>query len=202
MHSRDSQTAFPLPELVGRVAVIGGMASDKTSLMIGLALNQVNQRGTVLCLDARSHRQTEMQFRLLLRKSAVYVPLPATGEIPAEVSQPVMKTLSDGLATDECAPLLLLDGVRSTPPWEHFLSFALNAGAVVVELLASPAGLVFGRYDTVLLLRERVDQADVVSRAVGRKVSAEDLTSIKSGEGVLIHRARTLHVVLPVYGER
>ena len=188
----------PLPELVGRVAVLGGTASDKTALCVGLALRQARQQGIVLCLDARRHRQAEVQFRLLLRGSAHYVPLPASGEVPAELVQTALRTLSHGLTQAAVRPpLLLLDSVRENPDWERTLAFLLNAGAVVVELLPSPTALVFGRYDTVLLLRTDADAADAYSRAVGRKVSAEELRDLKAGEGVLVHLARIYRVALP-----
>ena len=146
----------PLPELRGRVA----------ALCVGLALRQVQQQGIVLCLDARRHRQAEVQFRLLLRGSAHYVPLPASGEVPAELVQTALRTLSRGLTQAAVRPpLLLLDSVRENPDWERTLAFLLNAGAVVVDLLPSPTALVFGRYDTVLLLRTDADAADAYSRA-------------------------------------
>ena len=187
-----------LPELVGRVAVLGGTASDKTALCVGLALRQARQQGIVLCLDARRHRQAEVQFRLLLRGSAHYVPLPASGEVPAELVQTTLRTLSRGLTQAAVRPpLLLLDSVRENPDWERTLAFLLNAGAVVVDLLPSPTALVFGRYDTVLLLRADADAADAYSRAVGRKVGAEELLDLKAGEGVLVHLARIYQVALP-----
>ncbi|MBI3302080.1 MAG: hypothetical protein HYZ72_08405 [Deltaproteobacteria bacterium] len=196
--AEESYAPVPLPELVGRVAVLGGTASDKTALLVRLALRQVRQQGSVLCLDGRRHRQTEVQFRLLLRGSNSYVSLPASGEVPAELAQTALSTVSRGLTqASGPSPLLLLDSVRETPEWERTLAFLLNAGAVVVELLPSPTALVFGRYDTVLLLRVDTAAADACSRAVGRKVSAEDLLSLKAGEGVLIHLAQVQRVALP-----
>ena len=178
--------------------MLGGTASDKTALCVGLALRQVQQQGIVLCLDARRHRQAEVQFRLLLRGSAHYVPLPASGEVPAELVQTALRMLSRGLTQAAVRPpLLLLDSVRENPDWERTLAFLLNAGAVVVELLPSPTALVFGRYDTVLLLRTDADAADAYSRAVGRKVGAEELLDLKAGEGVLVHLARVYRVALP-----
>jgi hypothetical protein len=195
------QAPVPLPELVGRVAVVGGVASDKTALLVGLALRQVRQQGTVLCLDGRRQRQTEVQFRLLLRGSGSYVSLPSTGAVPAEVAHTALSVVSRGLASSsELPPLLLLDSVYETPEWEKTLTFLLNAGAVVVELLPSPTGLLFGRYDTVLLLRADTTVAEACSRAVGRKVSAADLVSLQAGEGVLIHLVRMQRVVLPQAG--
>ena len=188
----------PLPELRGRVAVLGGTASDKTALCVGLALRQVQQQGIVLCLDARRHRQAEVQFRLLLRGSAHHVPLPASGEVPAELVQTTLRTLSHGLTQAAVRPpLLLLDSVRENPDWERTLAFLLNAGAVVVDLLPSPTALVFGRYDTVLLLRTDADAADAYSRAVGRKIGTAELLDLKAGEGVLVHLARVYRVALP-----
>jgi len=106
--------------------------------------------------------------------------------------------LSGGLTGVQVQPpLLLLDSMRDSVDWEQVLSFLLNAGVVVVEILASPAALVFGRYDTVLLLREEGEDVDALSRAVGRKVSPEDIMSLKAGEGVLIHLTQVHRVMLP-----
>jgi hypothetical protein len=189
--------SVPLPELVGRVAVLGGTASDKATFLIGLALRQVRQQGTVLCLDGGRHKQTELQFRLLLRGSNSYVALPPSGEVPSTVAQTMLSTLSRSLATHP--PLLLLDDVQETAEWERTLTFLLNAGVVVVEVLSSPTALVFGRYDTILLLRTVSAAAEELSQCVGRRVSAEVLTSLKEGEGFLIHLARVWRVVLPAW---
>ena len=64
-------------------------------------------------------------------------------------------------------------------------------------MLPHPTALVFGRYDTVILLREELDAAEGISRVVGRRVSAVELQQLKSGEGKLVHRAQVYHVVLP-----
>jgi len=192
------QAPVPLPELVGRVAVLGGVAGDKTALLVGLALRQVRQQGIVLCLDGRRQRQTEVQFRLLLRGNSSYISLPATGEVPIAVAHTALSVVSRSLTSAVGRPpLLLLDSVHETLEWEKPLTFLLNAGAVVVELLPSPAALLFGRYDTVLLLRANTTVAEACSRAVGRKVSTADLVSLQAGEGVLIHLARMQRVVLP-----
>ena len=189
---------LPLPDLFGRVAVLGGSAIEKTSLLIGLALRQVRQQGAVLCLDARRQKQTEVQFRLLLRGSASYLPLPASGIVSDEVAQTALSTMSRALSEEPSRQLLLLlDSVVEDQAWERTLAFLLNAGATVVELLPAPASLVFGRYDTVLLLRTERDIASVLSRSVGRKVSEAELVSLQAGEGVLIHLARTQWVSLP-----
>jgi hypothetical protein len=190
--------AIPLPELAGRVAVLGGMASEKTLLLVGVALRHVRQQGAVMCLDARRQRQTEVQFRLLFRGQTAYVALPPSGEVPEQVTQYALGMISRSLTRD-CGkpPLLLLDNVRETPAWERTLAFFLKAGSVVVELLPSPNALVFGRYDTVLLLRADPTMADALSRAVGRKVSAEDLTNLKPDEGILMQLTRVQRVVLP-----
>jgi hypothetical protein len=191
-------TVIPLPELAGRVAVLGGMTSEKTLLLVGVALRHVQQQGAVMCLDARRQRQTEVQFRLLFRGQAAYVALPPSGEVPEQVTQNVLSMIGRSL-TQDCGkpPLLLLDNVQETPAWEQTLSFFLKAGSVVVELLPSPDALVFGRYATVLLLRADTTTADALSRAVGRKVSAEDLTKLKPDEGILIQLTRVQRVVLP-----
>ena len=190
---------FPLlPDLCGRVAVLGGTTVDKTLLLVGLALRQVRHQGIVLCLDARRQKQTEVQFRLLLRGSASYLSLPITGMVPDEIAQIVLRTVSRALNEEAArSPLLLLDRVLGDQGWERTLIFLLNAGVTVVELLVSPASLVFGGYDTVLLLRANGGTASEISRAVGRKVSDEELVSLKADEGILIHLARTHWVSLP-----
>ncbi|MCS6926568.1 MAG: hypothetical protein NZ578_11775, partial [Candidatus Binatia bacterium] len=96
-----------------------------------------------------------------------------------------------------CPPLLLLDGIPSTPEWERTLSFLLKAGTTVVELLRSPTDLAFGRYDTVLLLRAEGQEAEVLSRAVGRKVSAAALEQLPTGAAIYIALARVQRVLLP-----
>lgn len=193
-----ARTLLPLPDLLGRVAVLGGTATDKTTLLVGLALRQVRQQGTVLCLDARRQKQAEVQFRLLLRGSASYVPLPPSGIVSDEIAQTVLTTMSRALSGEPSRrPLLLLDSVVEDRAWERTVTFLLNAGVMVVELLPSPVSLVFGRYDTVLLLRVDVGTASALSRAVGRKVSEAELVSLKAGEGVLIHLVRAQWVALP-----
>ncbi|MEW6301061.1 MAG: hypothetical protein AB1671_25565 [Thermodesulfobacteriota bacterium] len=189
---------IPLPVLTGRVAVLGGNDQDKTALCVGLAMRQVRQQGTVLCLDARRYRPTEVQFRLLLRGANAHLLLPPAGEVPAEVAQTVLSTVSRGLAgEDSPPPLLLLDGLHTTPEWERTLAFLLKAGTTVVELLRSPTELVFGRYDTVLLLRAGGQEADALSRAVGRKVGAADLEQLPAGAALYIALARVRRVLLP-----
>jgi hypothetical protein len=189
---------LPLPALVGRIAVLGGTDHDKTALLVSLAVQQVHQQGIVLCLDARRYRPTEVQFRLLLRGTGSYLPLPPSGEVPGETAQVMLQTVSRGLVGGKkSSPLLLLDSVSDTPAWEHILSFVLKAGTTVVAFLRSPAELVFGRYDTVLLLRSEADMAEALSRSVGRKVSADELAHLSAGGGVFIHLARVQRVLLP-----
>jgi hypothetical protein len=193
-----ARTLLPLPDLLGRVAVLGGTTTDKTTLLVGLALHQARQHGTVLCLDARRQKQTEVQFHLLLRRSASYVPLPTSGIVSDEIAQTALSTMSRALSGEPSRrPLLLLDTVVEDRAWERTVTFLLNAGVTVVELLPSPASLVFGRYDTVLLLRADVGTASALSRAVGRKVSEAELVNLKAGEGVLIHLMRVQWVALP-----
>jgi hypothetical protein len=193
-----TDTLYPLPELVGRVAILGGDATDKTTCVIGLAVRQMAQHGTVLCLDARHHKQTEVYFRLLLRQPTSYLAVPDSNVIPPSAAQAALSAVSRGLAaTPAPPPLLLLDGLHDTPDWERTVIFLLNAGATVVEILPAPAALVFGRYDTVILLREEPTAAEQMSRAVGRKVAAAELQQLKRGEGRLIHLARVYRVTLP-----
>lgn len=180
------------------MAVLGGNATDKTSFLLGLALRHIRQSGSVLCFDARRHKQTEVQFRLLLRQRARYTQLPASGEVSPELAQTALSVVGQSLASrTDPPPLLLLDSVHESPDWERTVVFLLNAGATVVETLHAPAALIFGRYDTVLLLHEKAEAADALSRAVGRKITAEALTQLKTGEGILIHLAQVYRVVLP-----
>jgi hypothetical protein len=158
----------------------------------------MHHHGTVLCLDARHHKQTEMYFRLLLRQPTSYLALPDSGEVPSPAAHAALSAVSRSLATTpSLPPLLLFDSIRETPDWERTVIFLLNAGATVVEILPHPTALVFGRYDTVILLREEPIAAEQISRAVGRKVSAAELPQLKSGEGRLIHLARVYRVLLP-----
>jgi len=178
--------------------VLGGEANDKTALLLGVALRHVRQSGKILCFDARRSQQTEMQFRLLLRQRARYTQLPLSGEVSPELAQVALSMVSQSLASHtDPPPLLLLDNVRESPDWEQTVVFLVNAGATVVEVLPTPDALIFGRYDTVLVLRENATKAETLSRAVGRRVKAEELTQLKNGEGVLIHLARVYRVVLP-----
>ena len=192
-----SPTRIPLPELIGRIAILGGTASDKSNLLIGLALRQVRQQGTVFCLDARRHQQVELQFRLLLRQRAQYEQVLASGEVSPEMAKNVLGVVSRGLSGRGLPPLLLFDSIEETPDWERTTQFLLKAGATVAEILTSPTALVFGRYDTVLLMRDSEKSADALSRAVGRKVSVEEIVRLKAGEGWLVHLAQMYHVVLP-----
>jgi hypothetical protein len=189
------QSLSPFPQLVGRVAVLGGSETQKTQLLVGLALRQVRQKGVVLCLDGRQQRQTEVQFRLLLRSGQSYISIPSPGEIPPEIERTTLSLLSRGLST--LPPLLLLDGIVETPAWERTLAFLLKAGVVVVELLVEATRLVFGRYDTVLLLHAEQELTESYSRAVGRRVSPEEIQLLPAGEGLLIHLAQTYRVQLP-----
>jgi hypothetical protein len=175
---------------------------------VGLALRQVQQRGLVLCLDARRYKQTEIQFRLLLRENARYIPLPPSGLLPKQIPHEVLKIVSQGLQAQQIQqaqqthaaaappPLLLVDNVNAGAAWERTLSFVLKAGATVVSFLSSAAEVAFGRYDTLLVLPAQTDRADEISRAVGRKVSPEDIMHLPSGEGWLIHLSTVYRVQL------
>lgn len=184
-----------LPEFTGRVAVLGGTSADKAQILVGLALRQVRQQGLVLCLDGRRQKQTEVQFRLLLRGTNSYLALPPSGEIPHDLERTILSTLSRGLPKHP--PLLLLDTVPETPSWARTLTFLLKAGVVLVELLADARQLLFGRYDTVLLLRSDKDAAEAYSKAVGRRASAEAISTIPSAHGLRLHFSQVLPVRLP-----
>jgi len=197
-----SQTRLSLPELIGRVAVLGGTPSDKSSLIVGLALRQARQQGSIFCLDARQHQAVEVQLRLLLRQQAQYRYVRVASEVSADIARSVLSVVGQSLSRHQTLPpLLLCDCLTESHDWERTIQFLLKAEATVVELLASPAGLVFGRYDTVLLLREPITSADAISRAVGRKVSEEQIVQLKAGEGWLIHFTQVYRVTLPSIGE-
>lgn len=202
-------TPPPLPELVGRVAVLGGSDSDKTALNVALALRHTQAHGAVVCLDARHHKQTQIQFRLLLRENAQYIQLPASGRVSSQILQTILKLINQeehlpeerlpGVEDPDLGPpLLLLDGLGAGETLEPMLSFILKAGATVVSLLTSAEEFVFGRYDTVLVLRAEGEAAEAISRAVGRKVSPEDIAHLPATHGWLIHLTQVYQVVLPV----
>ncbi len=189
---------FPLPDLNGRLAVLGGQPRDRTELCLGLALRQASQHGGVVCLDAHGRQQLEMPFRLLLRADTAYIPLPAEGTVSDDIAQQVLQTLQTGLGrTPSLPPLLIVDGAQETADWEHTLTFFLRTGMVVVEFLPDPSRLVFGRYETTLLLRAEGTEAEAISQAVGRKVTAENLAALKPGEGYFIHLSRVYRVRFP-----
>lgn len=184
-----------LPELSGRVAVLGGSGAEKSQLLLSLALRHARQQRGVLCLDGRRQKQTEVQFRLLLRGLHSYVALPSTREVSQEIAQLALRTMSRGLLAQ--SPLLLLDAVVETAAWEQTLVFLLKAGVIVVELLADADSLVFGRYDTVLLLRADKTATETFSKAVGRRVSAEEIQALPAGVGILLHLSHAWRVTLP-----
>jgi hypothetical protein len=203
-----------LPDLIGRVAVLGGQTRSRTELCTALALSQTGQHGVVVCLDAHRRRQLEMPFRLLLRKRAAYILLPADGTVSNAIAQRVLTTLQKGLQvglqqgpqrglSDKQIPppLLLLDGALETADWEQTLTFFLRTGVTIVEFLTSPAALVFGRYETTLLFQSGAESAEAISQAVGRKVEPAGLMELKKGEGYLIHLAQVYRVQLPSASE-
>ena len=189
---------YPLPDLVGRIAVLGGRLQDRTALCLSLAQRQAEHRGVVVCLDAHRRQQLEMPFRLLFRGRASYIPLSAGGNVPNSVAQQVLQTLQKGLGGGTVPPpLLLVDGVRETPDWEHTLTFFLRTGMVVVEFLQAQDALVFGRYETTILLRADEADAEAISQTVGRKVASEDLQTLKKNEGYLMHLSQVYRVQFP-----
>ena len=189
---------FSLPDLSGRLAVLGGQPRDRTAFCLGLALRQASQHGVVVCLDAHGRQQLEMPFRLLLREDAAYIPLPAEGTVSDAIAQRVLQTLQSGLGrTPSLPPLLIVDGAQETADWERTLTFFLRTGMVVVEFLSHPSRLVFGRYETTLLLRSAGEEAEALSQTVGRKVTAENLAALKPGQGYFIHLSRAYRVRFP-----
>ena len=190
---------FPLPDLSGRLAVLGGQPRDRTELCLSLALRQARQHGVVVCLDAHGRQQLEMPFRLLLREDAAYIPLPAEGTVSdryraAGASNRFRPVLGRRLPCLPCSSLMAHERLTD---WEHTLTFFLRTGTVVVEFLPDPARLVFGRYETTLLLRAAGAEAETISQTVGRKVAPEDLEGLQPGEGYFIHLARVYRVRSP-----
>jgi hypothetical protein len=198
--SPPTQQPLDLPELAGRVAVLGGSGTEKSHLLVGLALRHARQQRAVLCLDGRRQKQTEVQFRLLLRGRQSYIALPPTSEVPREIAQLALSVMSRGLPAQP--PLLLLDAIPETSAWEQTLAFLLKAGVIVVELLGDANRLVFGRYDTVLLLRSEKDEAEIYSKAVGRRVTAAEVHTLPPGEGILLHLSQGWRVKLPEIGSQ
>lgn len=192
---RTEQQPPPLPDLSQRVAVLGGSNAEKSRLLVGLALRQARQHRSVLCLDGRRQKHTEVQFRLLLRGQQSYIALPSGTEVPRAIAQRALSSMSQELSTH--SPLLLLDAVPETAEWEQTLAFLLKAGVGVVELLEDASRLVFGRYDTILLLRASANEASIYSKTVGRRVEEEELETLPPGEGILLHLSRVWRVTLP-----
>jgi hypothetical protein len=189
------QQPLPLPELSGRVAVLGGSGVEKSQLLVGLALRHARQQRAALCLDGRRQKQTEVQFRLLLRGRQSYIALPPSGEVPREIAQMALSVMSRDLPTQP--PLLLLDAVVETSAWEQMVAFLLKAGVIILELLVDANRMVFGRYDTVLLLRSEEDEAETYSKAVGRRVTTAEIHTLPPGEGILLHLSQGWRVKLP-----
>ena len=186
-----------LPALNGRVAILGGSAADKTAAGIGLALRQYQQGGTLLYIDARCRKQTAVLFRLLLRVPQRYFPLPASGVVSTAISKRALKTIHQSLRDGGPSPLLVCDEIPSHTEWEQSLSFFAKSGAVIAEILPSPAALVFGRYHTLILLPADKGVAEETSRAVGRKVEPQDLLGLPAGQGIFIHRLHVSRIKLP-----
>jgi hypothetical protein len=186
------------PALNNRVAVLSGKHTETSLLLVGLARRQWQQGGKVLCLDASRHQQTEVQFRLLLRQQGLYQRLVPSSEVPLAMAQTALRVVSHGLTDPNTPlPLLLFDGVRETWDWERTVQFLLNAGATIVEVLPEPQALLFGRYDTTILLGAASTYAEAASRAVGRKVVGEDIVALRSGEAYLVHLAQVYRVAIP-----
>ncbi len=186
-----------LPALLGRVGVLGGTDQDKTQLCLALACQQVQRHGPVVCVDARRHPTTEIQFRLLMRDKARYIPLASATRLPQEVPRLVLDVVARGLQTAPPPPLILIDGLNAGDSWERSLAFVLRAGATVVSFLDSAAAATFGRYDTLLVLRTAAE-AEAVSRAVGRKLSPHQIAGLPSDQAWLIHMIQVYRVRLPV----
>ena len=177
---RNPDQPVALPELIGRVGVLGGTEQDKTNLCVALAQHHIQHHSPVVCIDARRYKATEIQFRLLMRNNARYIPLASPTQPPQKVLRSVLEVVAQGLQqeqTDLPPPLVLIDGLDAGDRWDRTLTFILRAGATVVSFLGSAAEVAFGRYDTLLILRAEAE-AEAVSRAVGRKVSPEEIVSL------------------------
>ena len=193
-------SALAFPELMGRVAVLGGNAQVKTAFLVGLALRHIQKHGVVLCFDARHHQPLEVHFRLRFRHAQCHFLISQTEFLPPTLAQMALSTVSRSLASrpPRPAPLLLLDGIQGSVDWERLIAFLLKSGATVVETLRSPGTLPFGCYDTELLLQEKTALADEISRAVGRKVDPHALADLAETEGILLHRTQQYRVLLPL----
>ncbi len=194
---RHSNQPAQLPALLGRVGVLGGTDQDKTQLCLALACQQVQRHGPVVCVDARRHPTTEIQFRLLMRDKAHYIPLTSAARLPQEVPRLVLDVVARGLQTAPPPPLILIDGLDAGDSWERSLAFVLRAGATVVSFLGSAAQATFGRYDTLVVLRTAAE-AEAVSRAVGRKLSPQQIAGLPADQAWLIHMTQVYRVRLPV----
>ncbi len=199
MTNHNADQPIALPKLLGRVGILGGTEQDKTNLCLALAHQHAQQHRPVVCVDARRYRATEIQFRLLMRDKACYLPLASPTQLPQEVLRSVLGAVAQGLRHGQPPPspaLILIDGVDAGDGWERSLAFVLRAGAIVVSFLNSALKATLGRYDTLLVLRTEAE-AEAVSRAVGRKVSPEAIVSLPSGQAWLIHLTRAYRVRLP-----
>jgi hypothetical protein len=181
------------------VAVLGGNGADKTGLLLGLALEQIRNNGKVICVDGRRAKKTEVQFRLLLRSRATYLPLPASLSFPLAIERTLLIEVGQAVKEERPSlpPLLLFDSVTEQPGVERTVTFLLNAGATVVEFLVSPRALPFGHHNAVLLLPVDSHNADALSRAVGRKVTPEELWALAPSEGLLVTLTQIFPVKLP-----
>ena len=198
-HDRTPAQPLALPELLGRVGVAGGTEQDKTHLCVALAYQHVQHRSPVVCVDARRDRATAIQFRLLMRDKARYIPLVSPACLPQEVPRSVLDALAQGLQQGQTGtrpPLILLNGLNAGDSLERLLTFVLRAGATVVSFLGSAREAAFGRYDTLLVLHTEAE-AEAISRAAGRKVSPEEIVSLPSDQAWLIHLTRVYRVRLP-----
>ena len=67
----------------------------------------------------------------------------------------------------------------------------------MVSFLGSAAQATFGRYDTLVVLRTAAE-AEAVSRAVGRKLSPQQIAGLPADQAWLIHMTQVYRVRLPV----
>lgn len=198
-HARPPARPLALPELLGRVGVVGGTQQDKTQLCVALACQHVQRRSPVVCIDARRYPATEIQFRLLMRDNARYIPLASPARLLQEVPRPILDALVQGVQqgqTDTPPPLILLDGLNAGDGVERLLTFVLRSGATVVSFLGSAQEVAFGRYDTLLVLRTKAE-AEALSQVAGRKVSTEEIGGLPSDQAWLIHLTQVYRVRLP-----
>ncbi len=192
--------AVPVPcallsSLSGRIAVLGGSREQRVGLLLGLARQQREQGGRLVCVDGQGEKKTEAIFRLLFRSCAVFLPVSVSSL--RTVGETLLQEVGFLLQNPDPPPLVLFNGVPWVDTIESAVAFLLHAGVVVVEFWLRPEDLPFGRHDAVLLLWSRGGDAHALSRSVGRRVAPEEILALGPNEGLLVRLTHILPVRLP-----